>query len=266
MIGVHVEITKYWNEHLEYCKKGGNFIEYGTPPKQGDRKDLDAIGQAIGEGVLRVDDILERDLMTYHMYGRALRDREDLYMRSIERTEMTQGLWLWGNTGVGKTHHAYNFCWDNEWSTYTKTLQDEWWDGYCQQTAVIMNEFRGQIPYGELLDLVDKWPKRVKRRGREPVPFTSKWVIITSSLPPGEIYHNLADNDRLEQLERRFHIVHLEQKYSEGNNVTSESDYGENNIPPIPQVRNRTLEKWIRYAVHGNRVKGAHTRINPENE
>ena len=80
-------------------------------------------------------------------------------------------------------------------------------EGYRQQDIVIINEFRGQIPYSELLDLIDKWPKTVKRRNREPVPFTSKHVIITSSLHPKDVYKNLSQTDKMDQLYRRI-ILH----------------------------------------------------------
>ena len=72
-----------------------------------------------------------------------------------------------------------------------------WWDGYTGQETVIINEFRGGIAYSELLDLLDKYPKTVRRRCREPVPFLAKRVIITSVLQPKEVYCNLAENDTL---------------------------------------------------------------------
>lgn len=62
----------------------------------------------------------------------------------------------------------------------------------------------------ELLMMIDKHPNYfVRRRGREPLPFTSKKVIITSSMSPEEVYHNLAENDKLEQLLRRIKVYNL---------------------------------------------------------
>jgi hypothetical protein len=37
-----------------------------------------------------------------------------------------------------------------------------------------------------LLDLVDRWPKTVKIRNREPRPFLAKTLLITSSMTPEE--------------------------------------------------------------------------------
>ena len=71
---------------------------------------------------------------------------------------------------------------------------------------MIINDFRGGIAYNELLQLVDKWPHNVPRRGRPPIPFTSTLVYITSPHTPAEVYHNLAEHDSLDQLLRRFEV------------------------------------------------------------
>lgn len=129
-------------------------------------------------------------------------------MRKIFRTEQTKGIWYWGETGVGKSHKAFegftpdtHYVWQYE--------QSGWQDGYCQQETVIMNEFRGQVKYSELLELLDKWPYSVKRRHREPMPFTSKLIIITSSMHPKDIYTNIDAKDSLKQLYRRCEIVEI---------------------------------------------------------
>jgi hypothetical protein len=72
---------------------------------------------------------------------------------------------------------------------------------------VLLNEFRGQLPFGELLDLVDKWPKTVKWRCQEYVPFMAKKVIVTSPHRPKDVYINrCSDPDSMAQLLRRFRI------------------------------------------------------------
>ena len=216
-------------EASNYCKKDGDFEEIGTisEPNQGARTDLKIIRDSIIEGK-RVDTIAMEDPFLYHQYGRILSKIEEIQMRKLFRTIMTLGIWLWGKTGTGKSHEAFkdfhpdtHYVWKND---------NGWQDGYTQQDTVIINDFRGEIPYNELLQLVDKWPYYVKRRGKEPMPFTSKKVIITSSLRPDQIYHNRNDEDCIEQLNRRFQIIELGEipkempsKSSEGNTITSEA-------------------------------------------
>lgn len=194
---------------INYCKKDGEFVEYGTKCKQGKRTDLEAYRDMIIDDDVRVDDIAIENPGAYHIFGRTMEKLEELAMRKKFRTEMTQGIWLWGKTGVGKSHAAFkNF---NPDTHYVLNVNDNgWWEGYKQQDVVIINEFRGQIPFGELLDLVDKWPKTVKRRNKAPLPFISKFVIITSSMPPVDIYEKIKNpDDSIQQLLRRFKVINI---------------------------------------------------------
>lgn len=97
---------------------------------------------------------------------------------------MTEGFWYYGETGVGKSHRAFAEAGDD---VYVWVDDNGWWDGYTGQEVVIINDFRGGIKYNELLQLIDKWPYSVRRRGRPPMPFTSKKIIITSSMSPDQV-------------------------------------------------------------------------------
>lgn len=187
---------------IEYCKKDGDFWEQGKEPKQGRRVDVEALRDEIKAGK-RVDDIAVDDPVAYHQYGRTLSKIEDIVMRKKFRTEMTEGVWYIGESGAGKSHIVFD---DFSPDTHYVYPYDNgnWCDGYTQQETVIFNEFRGQIPYSRMLELVDKWPCSFPRRGREPMPFLSKRVLVTSKIHPREIYKNLSENDSLDQLYRRF--------------------------------------------------------------
>ena len=192
-------------EAADYCKKGGKFVEYGELPEQGKRNDLVGIKNRINEGV-KVDDIIQENPMAYHQYGRTLNRLEDLRLRNLYRTWMTTGVWYWGTTGVGKSHLAFEGFTPE--THYVYPNDGGWWDGYSGQEIVIFNDYRGELTYSYLLQLLDKWPVTVKRRGREPVPFLAKKVIFTSSMAPEEVYHGvIAKGDDLAQLNRRLEVV-----------------------------------------------------------
>lgn len=179
-------------------------VKLGEEPKQGDRNDLKDVVKRIREGETSAEDILMEDPGYYHMYGRTIEKAEDVLLRKRFRTEMTKGTWYYGPTGSGKSHLAFQ---DFDPSThYVKCLKDQWWDGYTGQKTVILNEFRGEISFGEMLALTDKWPHSVKRRNREPTPFLAEHVIVTSAMSPAEIFRKLNSDDRIEQLTRRFDI------------------------------------------------------------
>ena len=218
--GAHVTpATGNAAQNYEYCSKGGDFEEFGKMPKQGERVDLDEVKDEILAGK-SVDDICLEDPMMYHQYGRTLNRIEDIALRRRFRTEMTKGIWYYGATGVGKSHKVFEDF--DPLKCYVKNLRDEWWDGYTGQEVVILNEFRGQIAYSELLELIDKWPVSVKRRGREPVPFLAKEVRITSARHPANVYAGVTDReDSIDQLLRRVGVFLMNQNGTEvvgGNN------------------------------------------------
>ena len=196
-------------ENDDYSEKeGGRRETAGKPGKgQGTRNDLERKKDQIMAGEITVDEITIEEPEQYHQYGRTLHRIEDLALRKKFRTEMTQGEWYWGPTGVGKSHIAFegytpetHYIWKND---------NGWQDGYSGQETVIINDFRGEIKYNELLQMVDKWPYHVPRRCREPAPFLAKKVIITSSLEPAQVYHHRVEEDKIDQLLRRFKIFHL---------------------------------------------------------
>lgn len=206
---ISIAVARKSSEHnFIYCSKEKIKYEYGERPRgQGCRTDLRALANSIKNGT-KVDDICLENPKLYHFYGRTLHKTEDILLRKKYRTEMTKGIYYFGKTGVGKSVKAFEGF--NPETHYVWPDDGEWWDGYQGQDTVIIDEFRGQIQYGRLLKLMDSHPTTVRRRCREPVPFISKQIIITSSMPPEEVYNNLAENDSLEQFYRRCSIYKME--------------------------------------------------------
>jgi len=201
----------------DYCKKDGKFEEFGKIPSQGERKDLEEKKDAILKGEITCEQLLCEDPLFYHQYGRTLEKIEDVRLSKTKRTEMTTCTWIVGETGKGKSKTAVETM-GTDWYCFPKDA--DWWDGYKQQHTVIFDDFRGNhIEYSQLLKLIDWTPfAHVRRRGRAPIPFASKHIIITSSLTPTEAYAGvLHRNDSIDQLLRRIKIVDLRQNTDETN-------------------------------------------------
>lgn len=194
-------------QNESYCMKESSLIKVGSEPKQGMRGDLEETKVSLLDGSLTTDMICSENPMMFHQYGRTLERLELIGLRRKWRKEMTQGIWYTGPAYSGKSHIAFDGF--DPSTHYQKNLNEDWWDGYKGQETVILNEFRGQIKFSELLDLCDKWPKNVKWRCRESVPFLAKKLIITSIKSPYEVYTSYNDDEPWEQFERRFKIVVL---------------------------------------------------------
>lgn len=188
-------------------------MRWGNLKAPGKRPDFEKQCKRVENGEVSAEEIALELPQFYHQYGRTLHKIEDIMMRKKFRTQMTKGIWYHGLTAVGKSHRAFegynpdtHYVWKNS----------VWQDGYCGQPIVIINDFRGHIPYNELLQMVDKWPHFVERRGREPAPFLAETVIVTSSLTPEEVYNRRAVEDNIEQLLRRFEVIELAQRCPDG--------------------------------------------------
>ncbi len=205
----HFSAAKVW-DHFFHHNNNPSVVEEGTISSQGKRTDLLEIRDSILSG-RSVDDLVVDDPLTYHQYGRTLHKLEDIALRKRFRTWMTTCDWIYGPTGVGKSHRSFQ---DFQPSThYVWRADNGWQDGYTGQETVILNDFRGEIRFNELLQMIDKWPHYVKRRGREPAPFLAKHIIITSSVHPEVLYYD--DHDHLDQLYRRITIIEISEKKSE---------------------------------------------------
>lgn len=207
-----IEVPKNINHVIKYCGKEKTRIrgpyEKGTKPSQGTRTDLEDLRDQIMKGEITVKDIILDMPGVYHQYGRTLNEIQTCFYNKNIRTEMTQGFWLWGETGVGKSHTARKIAEDA--TIYDHPTNDKtWWDGYKQEEVVIIDDFRGEIAYNEILKLVDCWPHKVSRRNIGPINFTSSCVIITSSLPPEDIFRKRNAEDSIEQLLRRFEVINI---------------------------------------------------------
>lgn len=202
-----------------YCSKEseGVLTTFGErPPGQGMRTDIDAEKERVVKGEVSCDDLYMENPSFMHQYGRTMSKIEDIVLRRKWRTWETEGVWYTGPTFAGKSHAAFEGF--DPSTHFVKCLADEWWDGYAGQETVILNEFRGEIKFGELMAMCDKWPYTVRRRGREPVPFLARVVKVATIMSPEEMW----PGQPLDEFNRRF-VVHVlkkrkvDQKCSEGN-------------------------------------------------
>lgn len=191
-----------------YCSKEGKWTEYGTCPAQGERTDILQLRDHVLSGAATVSTILEEQPHMHHIYGRTLTALEDLFQSRQSRNFVTQAIWLYGPTGQGKTR----VVWDTYPHEKIYNYKDDngWWENYRGQEVCLMDDFRGAIPYHQLLKLADRYPYEVRRRNRAPAPFVSRIIIVTSACPPAEVYHNLSATDNLDQLFRRFTVIKVE--------------------------------------------------------
>ncbi len=176
-----------------YCSKGGDFLEFGTCPKQGARTDLAIVREIIegGSGVRAVMDVVPT--------GAALRFAEQLckYFEP-ERDWKPYVIWLWGRTGLGKSRSAR----EAYPRAYKFGSSGKWWDGYDAHDEVIIDDLRvDTFGFAYLLRLLDWGGFLVEIKGAMR-QMRARVVVLTAPEHPERMF--LGIDDRVDQLMRRI--------------------------------------------------------------
>lgn len=196
----HFEISKSPKDSINYCRKEGDYLEYGTEPRgRGGRSDLLAVQKAIRDGA-SIGEIRDQYFGTWVRYHRAI---ERYYMEVQPRRQWsTEVIVFWGETGSGKSRAVHECAESERTDLYTHTGTD-WFDGYNGQQFVLFDDFGGhEFKLTYLLKLLDRYPMLVPVKGGF-VNWVPRKIYITSNKPVNEWYVNATSEHRA-ALKRRI--------------------------------------------------------------
>lgn len=185
----------------QYCKKDGNFLEYGEieGTSAGKRTDLDSFREALTTGSKRKKDLVDEHFGVFMRYGRSFNDAISTF--SEVRTWKTDTYVLWGRSGSGKTSFVYS----TENDIYSHS-GERWFDGYDRNHVVLFDDLRDSVfPIAYLLKLLDRYPFRVPVKGGY-TNWVPRRIYITTNVDPFTWYGNVDDETR-QALFRRFEAV-----------------------------------------------------------
>jgi len=158
--------------------------EYGMLSTMGERLDIQAYVQKIKDGEWNTErDILMENPYAHWKFGRTLMTALKCFGGRRDRTTPSEVELIIGGTGTGKTRYVYDNYGDD---LYDKPLDEKgvgWWDGYYNQSVVLFDEFRGQIEVGEMLKILDRYPKGLSVKGTSGQLTTKKFIITTNEEP-----------------------------------------------------------------------------------
>lgn len=236
--GAHVE-PRYGTakEAIEYCKKDGNFMEFGKPKQQGERTDLADVYESLKVGRSLLD-IIEEHPGTYIRYFRGIERVQDLFRRKQqkleERVQPTVLVYI-GKSGTGKSHHCYHDP-DYQASGYKFPVQQAgkvYFDGYDGESTIWFDEFGGSVlPFGVFLRLCDKWETRVETKGASVCITNLRKILISTTTYPKNWWRDSRKyQEDPKQLWRRlthvFYIPYLMFDYAEPIEIADPENFGD---------------------------------------
>ena len=221
--GMHIEVTKgnkdqaedYINKRGKWQEKGENVlcvVRHGDIKGcQGQRRDFEIIDDLINQG-LTPNEILEKSF-SYRRYETMIkRAFFDKRMRETPILRDVKTFFHFGESGSGKTYMYVQLC--EKYGADNVYLLTDYgkggFDNYNGQPILCMDEFRGQIPFFQLMNLLDGYRVQIPCRYSNGYALWIE-VHIFTVLPPEMIYKTMVEENRgidtYEQLRRRIDFV-----------------------------------------------------------
>lgn len=199
----HWEIAKAGQDFLYPNKVGSTVFLSVNNTRPGKRNDLESVAQQLRDGATP-DTLLDKDenLTVVARYPHFVNHLASHYKKR-KGWSPPEVFVHYGSTGTGKTREAFAGANPDDLWVWNPSMS-QWFDGYYGQSTVIFDEFRGQLPFGLLLNVLDGHTHmKVPVKGGFTHWSPSK-IYLTSPLPPAEWYKDLAGSDKYDQLKRRI--------------------------------------------------------------
>lgn len=149
-----------------------------------------------------VNEIMIENPKIYLKYRRTLNRIKENYLNNSYCIKMPICKWYL----VNKLNIDENF--DSKTCYCLELSNNNYWKNYLGQKKIIINNFNGEIPFSDLLQIADKWPYMCKRKGKYSMPLLAEEII--SNLRPKEVYEKLLNGkNNIEQFYRRFGQIQL---------------------------------------------------------
>lgn len=195
------------SQSVTYCmKEDPNPTIFGVQPpdqKPGKRSDLEQVYEQISSGATSKQ-IMQDDFPTWARNYKAIEKAIELsYEPKLYRPDL-KVIYKYGETGLGKTYDTtqteYPGC-------YVKPVgKGLWFDNYEHEEVVLIDEFRGQWPLSDVLQILDNLSPLVERKGSH-VRLDANTLVLCSNDHPSTMYESHKEGSRKAFL-RRLAIIH----------------------------------------------------------
>jgi len=211
--------------------------EQGTPKQQGKRSDIHDVCELLDEKV-PLNEIARNHPSAFVKHAKGFHAYK--FATQVDRVSKPYVEWRWGTTGTGKTKGAID---KHPESFYIKD-GTQWWDGYEQQDAIIIDDFDGRWPFRDLLRLLDWNPYQGQTKGGY-VKINSPHIYITCEFEPSTYWGGNALAQVLRRIDKVEHLA------------TAATEVAGNTIQPLLKrqggvILNQAYDDLEQYGDDGN--------------
>lgn len=188
--------TRY--QAADYCRKEGKFAEIGIPPRVGSSKaqHLDIMCDAIKNGQT-LEQAAQLKPAAFVQNHNGLAKWRDMCTTIPNRRDMECHLY-YGATNTGKTHKAFTDYPELFKKPIGKGL---WFDGYNAEKQILIDEFHGQYPLSDILQIMDVWKCKVEIKCNHTY-LQNNLLIFTSNMHPSQFQY--WEGNKREELKSAF--------------------------------------------------------------
>lgn len=209
--GAHLEKRRGTGlEASDYCKKDGDFEEYGTlaPPRgaaggAATKRRYEEAFELAKKGDL---DGIDKDMLTqhYHAYKRIRQD----YQVAPPPLDNVCGHWYQGPPNTGKSYTARE-----RYPGYYDKPCNKWFDGYRGEETIILDDFDHQhkVLGHHLKRWGDRYAFPAEQKGTT-IQIRPKRIVVTSNYSIDEIFSE--DPLLVKALKRRYLVEEFDEVYT----------------------------------------------------
>lgn len=201
----HIEKIHDFKASVEYCKKTGDYMEFGKLVSQGQRTDLEEFTQAILDGYTDIELITEFPIQTQRYLNNIEKIRQmiltDYYQKNLRYN--LKVIFISGDAGVGKTRYIYER--HNIVDIYRVCNYENPFDNYKMQKILVLDEYNNQLNIQLLLNILDIYPLLL------PARYNDKWacyeqVYLISNYDFDDLF-SVYDETIYKAIKRRFSLI-----------------------------------------------------------
>lgn len=184
--GCHVSIAVDTEASIAYCKKGGDFKEFGKYSSRSSNALSQSQARAARNKILigtNIKDLLDSGEISLSQAS-LIHKGQNLYYAQLKpyRHHEPRGVWVYGPPGTGKSYDARAMFPD----AFIKQ-QNKWWDGYIGQKQVILDDLDSEVLGHYIKIWTDEYPVSGEVKNGH-VQLVYQVFYITSNYSPEDLF------------------------------------------------------------------------------